>query len=365
MVGLYISEIMLKAGGAASPNQYVEIFSTLPNYTIPSGVYLVGIEGDNNTAANAANNPGLVQDIFNLGGLATGGNGYLVLLEKGEQYLGGGFIDGHGNWLNNVGTGNGFGNGGPSSQFGTITGVHTGQAAGTLTRTGAASEVQTDMELGSASFLLIQAAGPPTTANDIDSDNDGTPDSAIYNGWNVMDSVGILDSVNGAAARRSVVRGHHVRPTTSTGTALGNTVGTIIWTATYVGRIAKNTGVTSSDWLASVPTGTSAAMSGPGAEHAVPGSGDQPHRRRELLGASETVLVNDGSDPQHSQVTQLTVVFNEMVTIASLAGAFQVVDAQGNALSINVTVTTGTPIGDTATGVTTLVITFNAEPRTR
>src|SRR5262249_1282555 len=157
---------------------------------------------DNATAANAANNPGLVQDIFLLGGQTTGPNGYLVYAQKGNAVLGAGVVDGNGSYLPNSGTGAGFGNGAAASKFGTLTNAPIGQATGTGARAGAgANELQESIELGSETFLLIQAPAAPTTAVDIDTvgTNDGVPDGATYASWNILDGVGILDTVAGTS----------------------------------------------------------------------------------------------------------------------------------------------------------------------
>src|SRR5262249_20285908 len=45
VVGLFISEVNLNKVNTTNPSQYVEIFSTVPSYTIPSTVYLVGVNG--------------------------------------------------------------------------------------------------------------------------------------------------------------------------------------------------------------------------------------------------------------------------------------------------------------------------------
>jgi hypothetical protein len=369
VVGLFISEIFLNRASntTLAPNQYLEIFSTVPNYTIPAGVFLVGIEGDNATAANAANNPGLVQDIFLLSNQTTGTNGYLVYSEKGNPVLGAGVVDGNGNYLPNSGTGNGFGNGGAASKFGTLTNGHNGQAAGTAARAGAgANELQESIELGSESFLLIQAPAAPTTAVDIDAANSGTPGGTTYNSWNVMDGVGILDTVAGTSGNDRSYAPVTFQPTTGgNGTALaGSTViATANWTATYVARIGKNTGVTSADWLASVPTGVgglytlsatqSTAFAGQALNHVAGPNYWAPRA---------TVMVNDGSSSQHSQVSELTVSFSEPVDISDIAAAFVVKDAQNNPLSVHVTIVQGTDNGNnTASGVTLVVITFNAD----
>src|SRR5262249_8881118 len=93
-VGLFISEGLVQDSGSQSSttygtlvtnnraDEYIEIFSTAPSFTLPSDLYFLGIEGD----SGAAGNPGNVQDIFPLGGLTTGTNGYLILQQKTAPY---------------------------------------------------------------------------------------------------------------------------------------------------------------------------------------------------------------------------------------------------------------------------------------
>src|SRR5262249_45099156 len=122
-------------------------------------------------------------------------------------------------------------------------------------------ELQESIELGSETFLLIQAPAAPTTAVDIDTvgTNDGVPDGAVYATWNVLDGVGILDTTAGTSGSdRSYAPGTFKPTTGGNGTTLtgSTTIGTSNWTATYVARIVQNKGYSSADWLASVPTGS-------------------------------------------------------------------------------------------------------------
>jgi hypothetical protein len=364
VVGLYISEVMLGAGAdAPAPEQYVEVFSTTPSYTIPDGIYLAGVNGQDLSAGGALA-PGVVQDLFTLGGLTTGANGYLALLEAGQQYGGAGALDGGGTELTNSGSGGGFGDGGSTSQFGSRSGVHQGAS-----RAGKGAELTTDVAQGSETFLLVQApsATAPAVGTNIDPGNSGTPSgSTDYGTWNVLDSVGLLGNSNGTAgADHSYGAITFASDANTTGTTLtgSKVVSTGAWTATYLGRNARNTGVTGGDWLASVPTGggglfvlgagQSTASGGQALNH-VGGPNDWAPR------ASTAVM--DGTSAQHSQVTELTVTFSEPVDISSLSGAFVVTDAQGNALSINVLVTAGTDNGNgTASGVRVIQITFNQD----
>jgi hypothetical protein len=359
VVGLYISEVDTLKGTVTNPSQYVEVFSTVPSYIIPSGVYLVGINGAAGTPA-----PGLVTDIFNLSGFTTGSNGYLALLEKSEKYASGGFEVANGNELDNSGTGLGFGSGAATSKFGTISGVHTGGTRPT-------GQLATDILLPAAeSFLLIQAATAPTTTTNIDPANTGNPtnQTTAYTNWNVLDSVAIMNSASTSHSYAAIT----FEPTGAAGTTLsGSTVVTTsTFTANYVGRIAQNTGHSSADWLASVVTGTastgvfnlgttSSTQFGGQPLNSVGGPNDWAPQM--------TVAVNDGSSNQHSQVAELSLTFSAPVNIVDLRSDFQVKDASGNLLSINVfDLNTGaTTIGTTGavpdTGATQVFVTFNAD----
>jgi hypothetical protein len=356
VAGLFISEIDLDKVNTTNPSQYIEVFSTVPNYTIPSGVYLVSINGAAGTPA-----PGLVSDIFNLSGFQTGTNGYLALLEKGEKYGANGFEVAGGNEYDNIGTAVGFGNAGSTSKFDTTTGVHTGG-------TRPSGQLATDILTGAVSFLLIQAPAAPTTSTNIDPGNTGNPtnQTSAYNSWNVLDSVGILNTATTSHSYAAIT----FEPTTAGSVLPGSsTVSTGTWVANYVGRIAQNTGTSSADWIASVVTGT--ASSGTFNLGVVDSTNFAGQPLNSIGGPNdwapqESVAVNDGSSDQHSQVAELTVTFSEAVNIADLASDFQVLDAAGNALSITVTdpidgVTTAGATGPVPdTDVTTLVISFNA-----
>jgi hypothetical protein len=227
----------------------------------------------------------------------------------------------------------------------------------------------TDIAQGSESFLLVEspAASAPAIGTNVDPSNSGTPDgSTNYATWNVLDSVGLLGNANGTAgADHSYAAITFASSGNTTGTTLSgsNVVSTGTWTASYLGRIARNTGVTGSSWLASVPTGSNGSF----ALDATNSTGFGGQALDHVGGANdwapqETVQVMDGTSKQHSQVSELTVTFNEPVSISSLSGAFQVADQQGNLLSINARVTTGTDNHDgTASNVKVIQITFNGD----
>ncbi len=217
---IYINEILFNPPGTDSPNEYIELRGT-PGATIPTGTYLVGIEGD------SGSNPGDVQNIFDLSGKSFGSNGFLVLLQKNNTYS----VNSSANKLTNSGTGSGWGNGSTSS---------IGHSAD-----GSA----TDIENASASFLLIQTGFAPSLSNDIDSNDDGTPDGSVYSSWTVLDSVAILDGGTTDTAYGSIV----FRNGTSGGLIQSRaTVVNTLFTAGYVGRWGDSTGSEVTDWVAAV-----------------------------------------------------------------------------------------------------------------
>jgi hypothetical protein len=358
VVGMFISEVDLNKVNTTNPSQYVEIFSTAPSFTIPANVYLVGVNGQ----TGAALARGVVQDTFLLSGLTTGANGYLALEEKGEKYTSAGVEDPNGNVLLNSGTGVGFGTGATSSKFGNAANIHTGGNRSGRTDT---ANLITDLAAAPSSYLLIQNTGaagnnPVAGTTNIDPSNNGTVGGTTYNAWNVMDSVAILDSNSASRSYAATT----FRPTAATGTTLsGSTViPTSTWIANFAGRNAKNTGTSSADWLGSVVTGNaSTGVFSLGGTNSTAFAG-QPLNNvggPNFWAPSATVLVNDGTSAQHSQVTQLTVLFSQPVNISDVA-AFSVKDAQNNPLTVNVVIGGSVvPPGTGATGVTQAVINFN------
>ncbi|MCV3212537.1 DUF4347 domain-containing protein [Plectonema radiosum NIES-515] len=217
---IYINEILFNPPGADSPNEYIELRGT-PGTTIPTGTYLVGIEGDSGSF-----NPGDVQNIFDLSGKTFGSNGFLVLLQKSNTYS----VNSSANKLTNSGTGNGWGNGGTSSIS------HNGDS-------------QTEIENASASFLLIQTGFAPSLNDDIDSNDDGTPDAGVYSSWTVLDSVAVLDGSSATdRAYGSIVFRKGTNGTAQSGATVVNTS----FEAGYVGRWGDSTGSEATDWVAAV-----------------------------------------------------------------------------------------------------------------
>jgi methionine-rich copper-binding protein CopC len=219
---IYINEVLFNPPGTDAPNEYIELRGTA-NATIPTGTYLVAVEGD------TADNTGDVQTIINLSGLQFGTNGFLVLLQNGNTYT-------------------------TASGATVVTSTTTGFGGltGPSGNIWSADGGATDIEDASVTFMLVQTGAAPTLTDDIDSDNDGTPDGSVYGGWNVRDSVGVLDGTS--AADRAYGAINFSNNTGTNGTATGTTI-LVGFTAGYVGRIGDSTGSAAADWVASVPAG--------------------------------------------------------------------------------------------------------------
>jgi hypothetical protein len=215
---IYINEVLFNPPGTDAPNEYIELRGT-PNSLIPAGTYLVVIDGD-------SGNTGDVKVTINLSGLSFGSNGFLVILQQGNTYT-------------------------TASGATVITGTTTGFGglAGSIF---AADGGATDLENDSVTFMLIQTGVAPTLTDNIDANNDGAPDGSVYAGWNVRDSIGILDGTS--ASDRAYGAINFSNNTGTNGTATGTTI-LESFTAGYVGRIGDSTGSTAADLVASVPAG--------------------------------------------------------------------------------------------------------------
>src|SRR5439155_8967462 len=106
------------------------------------------------------------------------------------------------------------------------------------------ADAGTDLPGGSESYLLIQAPTAPALTDDIDANDDGTPDGVAYDGWTVLDSIGILDGDAGDHSYAALT----FRKGTD-GIATG-TVATVGFAAGYIGRNGDSTGSTETDWVA-------------------------------------------------------------------------------------------------------------------
>lgn len=218
---VWISEILFNPPATDFPNEYVELRGT-PNQVLTNGTYLVAVEGDTN------GNPGTIQNVFDLSGRSLSGNGFLLLLQNSNTYV---F---HSNAVALVNTnGPGFGSGGSHPVR------HRGEGG------------QTDLENNSVTFFLIQSPSYPVINDDIDSNNDGTPDGVLYAVWTVIDAVAVLDSDGAGDFGYGKI---NFRRSTSPGNGATVVSGTIVpvpFTPNYVGRSGHTTNWTASAWVAS------------------------------------------------------------------------------------------------------------------
>ena len=217
---LYLSELFFNPPGTDAPNQYIELRGT-PNLVLPSGTYLLTIEGD------AGANPGTIQNLFDLSGRRIGGNGFLLLLEKGAAYV----PNPGAAMLMNTNAGPGWGSG-PTSSLG-----HKGNNG------------ITDLKHPSVTFFLIQTTNAPRVGDDLDPGNTGVLDPGILAGWTVLDSIGVLDADGAGDFAYGAVNFRLITPPGSGASAPGAIV-PVGFVARYLGRTGNTTGSAAGDWVA-------------------------------------------------------------------------------------------------------------------
>jgi hypothetical protein len=263
---LVISELFINPPGAPDhPNQYIEIRSATPNYTIPAGTYLISVSGQPISVVqgiNVLNYPtGTVVDTFDLGGRKTGSDGYLVILENGNTYnnypdFGGlGLVDPRATVMDNginadgspaIGTGAGFGNNfiAPGSSI--------------IGHSSLFRPNDVDMYKGSATFLLVQSPGTITPGDQLDSPLNVTPTGALhsteFNSWTMLDGVGATiatQSLQGDVSYGFVNFIDDSTPGTTNYATPNSTAIPAPFTADYFGRANNNSGWVASDWVSS------------------------------------------------------------------------------------------------------------------
>lgn len=221
LTNVFISELLFKPAFGDTTNELIELRGP-PNLVLPDGAYLLGVEGD------GQDNPGTIQNRFDLSGLRFGQNGYLVLLQKNHRYK----TILHSIVTTNSDHGSGWGSGSSSSL------EHEGE--GDLT----------ELEGASATFLLVQSEVEPGVGDDIDANDDGLLDGTNVVNWVILDSVGVLDG-DGAG---DIAYGRiNFRRDTAPGdqATAGNTVVPVPFTPGYVGRNGNTTDWAATNWVAS------------------------------------------------------------------------------------------------------------------
>lgn len=217
---LWLNEILLNPAGEDAPFEFIELRGT-PNWILPAATFLVALEGD------AGGNPGTIQNLFDLSGRQIGGNGFLVLLQKDAPFT---VASGAQVWRQN-GEAAGWGSG-TSSTVG-----HTGEGG------------QTDLENPSLTLLLGQATVLPTVGEDLDRDNDGVLDGPVWETWQVLDSLGILDADGAGDVAYGPLCFRRNAPPGNGALALG-TVIAVDFTPGYVARRGNTIGSNPEAWVA-------------------------------------------------------------------------------------------------------------------
>ena len=219
LLTLWINELHIDPlFGNPEQDQYVEIRGAA-HAVIPDGTYLVAADGD-------WLQTGQIHTIFDLSGQTLGSNGFLVLLQGGQNYATGSGAT----VLTSVSPGFG---GLPNSMF---------QDDSTLTD-------RIDFIMGSNTFFLIQSSVAPLTTDDIDADDNAVPDG-VFSNWTVLDSISILQGGTFDIGYGKIVfrtRGGGMGPA-------GSPVVEMAHNVSYAARIGDSTGSKPSDWVAGTTT---------------------------------------------------------------------------------------------------------------
>lgn len=216
LMAAYINEVHFSPlFGDATKHQYVELRGDAMA-TMNAGTYLVVIN-----SADGVAELGDIHSIFNLSNQQFGSNGMLVLLQSASNYT----VDPAARVLKGA---DGFA-GMPGNIF------------------AADASTNRQMRTGSNTFLLIESSVPPLLTNDIDINDDGTPDGAYLN-WTILDGFTAfpwVESVWPQKAYAPIVFQED-------GVGSGMPGATLVRTEdlAYVGRIGRSTGYAAGDWLA-------------------------------------------------------------------------------------------------------------------
>ena len=220
---LFINELLFNPPSGDLTNEFVELRG-VPNYVLPSGTYLVAVEGD----GDGDKNPGTIQNRFDLAGRRIGQNGFLTLLQKFHRYK----TIPYSTVLTNSDSGSGWGSDSSSSVG------HEGE------------DDLTEIENPSATYFLIQSDIEPEIGTDIDANDDGTPDGTNFVSWTVIDSVGVLDSDGDGDIAYGKINFRRDTAPGNLATA-GNTVVSVPFTPGYVARNGNTSGWNATNWVAS------------------------------------------------------------------------------------------------------------------
>ncbi|MFN3189711.1 MAG: cadherin domain-containing protein [Aureliella sp.] len=215
VLAAYISELHYDPlFGDDDTHQYLELRGE-PGHTLEDGTYFVGIE-----SADGVHELGDVHTIIDLSGLSFGSNGYMVFLQSGSGFP----VD-------------------PSASVFQGDDGFSNLNAGVFESDGDVGSIHG----GSSTYLVVQSAVKPNLFDDIDTDDDGTPDG-VYLNWQVHDAVAVLPWVESVWDQRTYAPIAFVEDGVGDGHLPGANVIRTDQQA-YVGRIAASEGYTEDDWL--------------------------------------------------------------------------------------------------------------------
>ena len=209
-----ISEILSNSPESdARDKEYIEFVSSHANATIPLGTYFATIRGEAND--------GEIRQLFDLGGLTFGDNGYLVIRHN--------TIDVHDQSAAIYTAGN--------DGFSGVANFQTSSGSNRL-----------DKE--SATWMLFTAANSPSAGDDIDTNDDGHPDGVfVTDSWNVLDSVSILDNDDNSVGYGKIVFSVSSGGNSPLAETIVQTPNSGNKGVDYVSRAGSGTGYSASDWV--------------------------------------------------------------------------------------------------------------------
>ncbi len=210
-----INELLIEMPGKDSTREYLELRGP-PGGVIPANTYLITVEGDKNQ------NPGRILTSIRLDGLAFGAsdasnpNGYLVILPFNNAYA---------PQINPAAT----------RLVSTATGF-SGLPDGRWSSIGSPN-----YDRSTVSFFLATSATAPVMGLDIDTDNDGVPESDPEVLWSVIDSISSSDHPLDRTYARINFR--------NSGTSSVGATATVGFRTGYYGRLGDSFGSTAQAWV--------------------------------------------------------------------------------------------------------------------
>ena len=204
--------------GNQDQDQFIELRGE-PNVTLEAGTYFVGIE-----SADGVDELGDIHSIFDLSGQRFGANGMLVLLQSGNGYT----VD-------------------PAASKLTGSNGFQGMPGNIFQADDFAGQPRKSVHAGSSTYLLINTATAPRLTDDIDSNDDGTPDGAYLN-WTILDGFSTLLWGESVWTQRTYA------PIVFAEDGVGDSAlpnATIVVTdqQSYAGRIGNSVGYAPAEWL--------------------------------------------------------------------------------------------------------------------